>query len=123
MCRLWWCMVLPFVFIAPALGQDPVKVDPQHVEMEFENEFVRILRVRLGPHEKIPMHEHSGRVVVSLTETDVMTRLANGTTAAIRMGAGEARWAPPLSHAAENLHDTSVELIEIELKGSAPRAK
>ncbi len=87
--------------------------------MEFENEFVRVLRIRLGPHEKIPMHEHSAHVVVSLTETDVMTTLANGKTAAMRMRAGEARWAPPLSHAAENLHDTPIELIEIELKGSA----
>src|SRR5687768_5836999 len=32
----------------PALAQDPVKVDPKHYKVEFENANVRVLRVRLA---------------------------------------------------------------------------
>jgi len=111
-------MALLLISMPAALGQDPAKVDPKHVKVEFENESVRVLRVRVGPHENIPMHEHPARVVVSLTDTDIRSTAANGKTAPIRMRAGETHWATPLRHAAENLHDTPVELIEIELKCS-----
>ena len=35
----------------PALAQDPVKTDPAFNQVEFENERVRILRIRLTMHE------------------------------------------------------------------------
>ena len=38
--------------------QDPVRVDPEHYRVELENEKVRVLRVRYGPHEKSVMHGH-----------------------------------------------------------------
>jgi beta-alanine degradation protein BauB len=118
MYRLWPCMALLVLISMPALGQDPAKVDPKHVKVEFENEFVRVLRVRVGSHENVPMHEHPARVVVSLTDTDLRSTAENVKTAPIRMRAGETHWVPPLRHAAENLRGTPVELIEIELKGS-----
>lgn len=31
---------------------DPLKADPKHYSLEFENDQVRVLRVRFGPHEK-----------------------------------------------------------------------
>lgn len=37
---------------------DPVAVDPQHYKVDFENEFVRVLRIHFGPGEKAPSHEH-----------------------------------------------------------------
>ena len=40
------------------LGQDPVKVDPKHYKLDFENSQVRVLRITYGPHEKSVMHEH-----------------------------------------------------------------
>ena len=38
---------------------DPVKVDPRHYKVEFENDQVRVLRVRIGAKESAPMHEPS----------------------------------------------------------------
>src|ERR1700735_4725058 len=38
-----------------AFAQDPVKVDPKHYKVEFENAQVRILRIHYGPHEKSVM--------------------------------------------------------------------
>jgi hypothetical protein len=42
----------------PMTELDPVKVDPQHYKVEFENEYVRVLRVTFGPGEKGARHEH-----------------------------------------------------------------
>jgi hypothetical protein len=43
---------------APVTKLDPVAVDPQHYSVDFENEFVRVLRVHFGPGEKGATHEH-----------------------------------------------------------------
>jgi hypothetical protein len=47
-----------------ALAQDPVKVDPQHYKVIFENDQVRVLKIHYGPHEKSVMHSHPDSVVV-----------------------------------------------------------
>lgn len=52
---------LVLVFAAEmALAQDPVKVDPKHYKVQFENDRVRVLRITYGPHEKSVMHDHPG---------------------------------------------------------------
>ena len=53
----------------PATALDPVAVDPQHYQVAFENEFVRVIRVHLGPGEKSARHEHIlNRVVLYLND-------------------------------------------------------
>ena len=53
----------------PATELDPVKVDPQHYKVEFENEYVRVLRVTFGPGDKGARHEHIlNRVVFYLND-------------------------------------------------------
>jgi len=43
---------------APITKLDPVAVDPQHYKVDFENEFVRVLRVHFGAGDKGATHEH-----------------------------------------------------------------
>jgi hypothetical protein len=43
---------------------DPVKVDPKHYTVEFENDKVRVLRIKYGPGEKSVMHAHPALVAV-----------------------------------------------------------
>ena len=43
---------------------DPVKVDPKHYKVEFENESVRVLRISYAPGEKSVMHYHPNAVAV-----------------------------------------------------------
>ena len=38
---------------------DPLKVDPKDYKLEFENAQVRVIRVKMAPHRKVPLHEHS----------------------------------------------------------------
>jgi hypothetical protein len=40
------------------MAQDPINVDPKHYKVEMENDRVRVLRIRYGPHEKSVMHGH-----------------------------------------------------------------
>jgi hypothetical protein len=54
---------------APVTQLDPVAVDPQHYKVDFENEFVRVLRVHFGAGEKGARHEHIlNRVVFYLND-------------------------------------------------------
>lgn len=54
---------------APATKLDPVAVDPQHYKVDFENDFVRVLRVHFGAGEKGATHEHIlNRVVFYLND-------------------------------------------------------
>jgi len=83
---------------------DPLKADPKHYSLEFENDQVRVLRVRFGPHEKGVLHEHTLKhFVVYLNDQ-------------ARGKAGEVRLDEPMTHTEENPLDHPVERIAIDLK-------
>jgi hypothetical protein len=42
-----------------AIAQDPLKSLPNAYKLEFENDWVRVVRVHYAPHEKLPAHEHT----------------------------------------------------------------
>jgi len=89
---------------APVSKLDPVTVDGEHYKVEFENEHVRVLRIRFGPREKGQRHEHIlNRVVVYL----------NDQTAG---KADDVRMAGAATHAEENVSDQPAERIAVELK-------
>jgi hypothetical protein len=48
--------------------EDPVKVDSRHYKFEFENEHVRVLRIKYGPDENTTMHSQSESLAVFLTD-------------------------------------------------------
>ena len=73
----------------PASAQDRVKVDPEFNHVEFENELVRILRVRLGPGDKDSMHEHPRSIAVTLTDQHVRVTGADGVSNEFRRKAGK----------------------------------
>ena len=116
MSRVALVMTLLSLTAASARAQDPVKVDPKHYKVEFENAQVRVLHIQYGPHEKSVMHRHPGAVAVFLTAQDARFTLPGGKTVDRRAGAGEAQWTPAETHLPENLGDQPLELILVELK-------
>jgi quercetin dioxygenase-like cupin family protein len=112
-----------FVVLALSFGaekswaQDPVKVDPKHYTVVFENDQVRVLRIKYGPHEKSVMHSHPDGVAVYLTNSKVKMTLEDGKTVDVSGKAGEAVWVPAGAHLPENVGKKQFELIQIELKG------
>ena len=39
-------------------AQDATKTAPRNYRIQFENDYVRLVRVFYGPNEKVPVHEH-----------------------------------------------------------------
>lgn len=101
---------------AVTMGQDPVKVDPNHYKLVSENAEVRVLRFHYGPHEKSVMHSHPDLVVVYLTDLRVKMTTPDGKSQEQTGKAGEAQWTPAGTHLPENLSDKPVEGILVELK-------
>ena len=96
---------------------DPVKVAPTHQKVEFENDQVRVVRARLGPHESMPMHEHTvNRVAVLLTDQNILSTAPDGKATPNRHNAGEVIWGTPLTHKEENLNDKPFEVVVVEIK-------
>ena len=89
---------------APDSPLDPVKVDPEHYKVDFENEFVRVLRVHYEPRSKGQTHEHFlNRVVVYLNDQPGAK-------------ADDVRVSGAAKHAEENASDKAADRIAVELK-------
>jgi quercetin dioxygenase-like cupin family protein len=100
----------------PAGKADPVKVDPKHYKVEFENESVRVLRISYAPGEKSVMHYHPASVAVYLADGKARMTTPDGKSAETEIKAGAASWAPAGSHLPQNVGDKSFEVIVVELK-------
>ncbi len=95
---------------------DPVKVDPKHYKVEFENERVRVLRISYGPGEKSVMHYHPDSVAAFLT--DGMSRMTtpDGKSEDMTIKAGTTRWTAAGSHLPQNTGNKPFELILVEIE-------
>lgn len=97
-------------------AQDPIKVEPKHYALSFENDKVQVVSVVYGPHEKSALHDHPGGVVVSITEGHLRFTDENGKTREVYAKPGEARWYPPFKHKVENLGDETYRAVYIGVK-------
>ena len=105
----------PAKLVSTAL--DPLRVDPKHDKLEFENSQVRVVRVRIGPRESVPMHEHVlNRVVVCLTDQNIRVTSPEGKAEVTVRKAGDFAWSGPSKHKVENLDDKPLEEVVVELK-------
>jgi quercetin dioxygenase-like cupin family protein len=95
---------------------DPVKLDPKHYKVVINNDQVRVLRAKYGPHEKSVMHEHPASVAVFMSDGHVKFTLPDGTSQDVNAKAHFVTWADAGKHLPENVGDTPLEVIVIELK-------
>jgi beta-alanine degradation protein BauB len=95
---------------------DPMKLDPAHHSVLFENSRVRVLRTVLEPHLKGPMHEHPHYVVVYLTDLHTTMTMADGRAIDNPRRPGDVGWRDPLKHVTENIGDREAVEIQVELK-------
>jgi hypothetical protein len=95
---------------------DPVQADAKHYTVEFENEKVRVLRIKYGPRETSAMHSHPPLVGIFLTPHHSRHVLADGTVLEMTGNPGDVRYLDSIEHAPENMSDAPFELIAVELK-------
>ena len=113
--RPWLCLcVLALSGLASA--QDPVKADPRHFKVEYEDAQIRVLRFTLPPGESSPMHEHLERVTVIVRGGHTRVTDASGTITESIVIAGDARRRPYTAHSVTNIGDTTYEAVSTEFK-------
>ena len=118
------CNVALCLGLAPiVLAQDAVKVDPKHYTVVSENDQVRIVKVHYGPHEKSVMHSHPNLVAVFLNDSKGQFSFPDGKKQEFTAKAGDAQYEAAVTHLPENTGDNGMDLILVELKGHAAKAK
>ncbi len=97
-------------------ADDPVRVDPKHYKVEFENDRVRVLRIKYAPGEKSVMHSHPESITVFLTDARGKFTYPDGRTEDINANAGTVQHMDAHTHLPESLSKTPFEVIAVELK-------
>jgi quercetin dioxygenase-like cupin family protein len=113
-----------FIFIVPTSfvwAQDPAVVNSKTIKVKFENERVRVLEAELPPGVKEQVHSHPAYVIYVLAGGKVRNYAADGKITEAEFKTGEVLYREPLTHAAENIGDTTMHLILVELKTSPSR--
>jgi len=95
---------------------DAVRADPAHYSVSFENELVRLLRVRYGPGEKSVMHRHTASCVVFLTDQTFNFTLPDGTTEPASVPGGALGCSDGNVHLPQNIGPAAAEFIMVEFK-------
>lgn len=111
-----WACLCWTAFAAISFAQDPVKADPRHFKLEFEDEQVRVLRFTLPPGEFSPMHEHMERVTVVVRGGRIRVTDAAGMITEAIVLAGDVRRRPYAAQSVTNIGDTVYEAVSTEFK-------
>jgi hypothetical protein len=94
---------------------DAVTADPDHYSISFENELVRLLRVRYGPGDRSVMHTHSANCTVFLTDQTFNFTLPDGETSPASVPEGALGCGDGNVHLPENIAEAA-EFIMVEFK-------
>lgn len=83
--------------------------------VEFENDRIKVTRIKTGKRGKAPPSSRHDRLIVYLQDGHV-ARTENGRREEVRRKAGEVVWRPRSQHQIEHLKDGPHEVLIIELK-------
>ena len=98
--------------------RDPLKVDPQHYRLDFENDQVRVIRLTLKADEAVPMHDDVDAMAVCIEECHLRFTRPGGRMQDVHMQTGETRWLYGDAHSAKNLNTNPMEMLFIEVKAA-----
>lgn len=85
-------------------------------KVEFENDRVKVVRVRLRKGEKAPVRTRKDRVIVWLTDSLHARTESSGKKEEFRRKVGDIAWRSASQHQVENLGEGRHEVIIVELK-------
>jgi quercetin dioxygenase-like cupin family protein len=107
---------LLFVAGYKAAAQDPVQVNGKFIHVKLDNSRVRVFESLLQPGEKEQMHSHPAYVTYVIAGGKIRNHLADGKTAEAELKTGDVLFREPLTHWAENIGTTPVDVLLVELK-------
>jgi len=122
--RLVALLAYIFLLVVSAVAQDPLKSLPQNYNLEFENEWVKVVRVHYGAKEKLPPHNHTetAAAYVYLSDSGPVIfkhlNLSYGAVTRPPVKAGTFRLYKSVKevHEVENTGDTASDFLRIEFK-------
>ena len=109
------------IWLISASAQDPAIVNARTIRVKFENDKVRVLEANLPPGVKEQVHSHPAYVIYVLEGGKYRNYASDGKTTEGELKTGEVLYRDPLTHAAENIGNTTMHMILIELKPSPTR--
>lgn len=96
--------------------QDPAKVNAKFITVKLDNPRVRVFEAALKPGEKEAVHSHPSSVIYVVEGGKMRNYAQDGTVAEAELRAGEVYYRDPLTHSAENIGNTTMRLVVMELK-------
>jgi quercetin dioxygenase-like cupin family protein len=111
--------VIAFTVLLPVVSsqdRDPVKSSPQYYKVLLDNDQVRVLEYRLKPGEKEAIHSHPAGVVYAFNDAKTKTTVIDGKVTEGSGKAGDVFWRNPITHSLENIGNTEVHSLAVELK-------
>lgn len=109
--------VIALVMAAPTLAtaQDRVAAVPE-TKVLLENGCVRVQYHDVAVGKTIPMHSQPNYVVYVLKSFKARITLADGTQRISERQAGEAYWNEAITHSVENIGNTDIHNLIVELR-------
>ncbi len=95
---------------------DSTKADPQHHQVVFENDQVRVVHYLIAPGDKTAKHSHPESVNILLTDAHARVTGEDGKTTDSQGKAGATAWRPAVTHVFENVGDKPIEGVLVEPK-------
>jgi hypothetical protein len=109
--------IIPPGFLA---DRDPVRVDPQHFRLDFQNEHVAVVHVTMKGSEGTRMHDEPEALAVCLKECHIRLTRPDGKIQDLHMHAGDTRWLWEDTRSEKNLGTEPLEMLLIEMKTNKP---
>lgn len=104
--------------VEPPLTLDCLKVASENYTLLMENDRVRIVDVRIRPGEKIAMHSNGPSVIYVFNDGRLRHTYPDGKVRETVATAGQIVWDDAETHETENIGDTDIHSLKVELKGT-----
>ena len=99
-----------------ASAQDPKLVNPDMYEVFFENDEIRIIQVTYQPGQREALHSHPDYIAHVLEGGTLRVHIAGREPLVRTVERGQTLVEAPVTHWAENIGDTVVRAVFIEVK-------
>jgi hypothetical protein len=110
------CAAAITLFAARLLQAQEKLVLLETQKLIMENQFVRVIDVRVPAGVAERVHSHGRGVTVALTDYDNETRAPGAQWSKSHTKFGKVKWAEPVTHEARNTGTTEQHVIRVELK-------
>jgi beta-alanine degradation protein BauB len=96
--------------------QDPAQVNAKFITVKLDNARVRVFETSVKPGEKEAVHSHPASVFYVIEGGKLRNHASDGTVTEAELRSGDVLYREPLTHWAENIGNTTIRLVLVELK-------